>query len=55
MQLRCKEIRVKGSWEDAIRSAEEFCDSIGADQVVSMSHVSEAPYAVVFVWYRADM
>jgi hypothetical protein len=52
MTLRCKEIRKKAGWEDAIRLAEEFCNSVGADKIVSISHVSEAPYGVIFVWYR---
>ena len=54
MTVHCKEIRHKGSWEDAIRLAEEFCNSVGGERIVSISHVSEAPYGVIFVWYRAN-
>ncbi len=52
MKLRCKEIRQKGSWEETVRVAGEFCNSVCADKIVSISHVSEAPYGVIFVWYR---
>lgn len=51
--LRCQEIRER-SWDEAVRAAEEFITTLKSEQIVSVSHVSESPYAVVFVWYRPN-
>jgi hypothetical protein len=53
--IHCKEIRTKagGSWDDACRLAEDFINSLPAEtSVVAISHVSEPPYAVIFVWHQ---
>lgn len=51
MKVECKVFRAN-NWEDAIAQAQTFLDTLSAQgQVLSVSHVSEPPYAVVFVWY----
>ena len=42
----------KRSWEEVCEEANAFIDGLDAARVISVSHVSEPPYAVTFVWYH---
>ena len=53
MKATCKTIRAV-SWEAAIQEAQDFIKTLSAEQLLSISHVSESPYAVIFVWYAAE-
>ena len=44
----------KRSWEEACDEAKKFLDGLKNEQIISVSHVSEPPNGVVFVWYTAD-
>jgi hypothetical protein len=53
MKSECKVFRAN-NWEDAIAQAQAFIGTLSAPaQVLSVSHVSEPPYGVVFVWYTS--
>lgn len=41
----------KKSWEELCEEINEFLKSLPAEKVISVSHVSEPPYAVGIVWY----
>jgi len=51
MHAECKVFRAN-NWEDVIAEAQAFLSSLSDPaKVLSVSHVSESPYGVVFVWY----
>lgn len=51
MKAECKVFRAN-CWEDAIAQAQTFLGTLSAPMpALSVSHVSEPPYALVFVWY----
>jgi len=53
MNAECKTFRAD-CWENALAEAKAFLKSLPAPgRVLSICHVSESPYAVVFVWYVA--
>ena len=51
MKIACKEFRRVG-WEKTRAEAEAFVNEIGRERIISISHVVEEPYGVVFVWYE---
>ena len=53
MKATCKAIRAS-SWEAAIHDAQTFLKTLEADQLISISHVEESPYAVIFIWYVTE-
>jgi hypothetical protein len=53
MKATCKTFRAV-SWEDVIQEAEAFIATLEQGQLIAVSHVSESPYGVVFVWYGQD-
>jgi hypothetical protein len=50
MTITCKTIRAT-AWEAAIQQAQEFLATLEVGQIVSISNVSESPFAVIFIWY----
>jgi hypothetical protein len=51
MKIAVKEFRRVG-WEKTCAEAEAFVNEIGRERIISISHVVEDPYGVVFVWYE---
>lgn len=47
------EVFRKKSWEELCEEMNEFLNGVPAEDVISVSHVSEPPYAVGIVWYTA--
>ncbi len=41
----------KKSWEELCEEINEFLNGLSSEDVISVSHVSEPPYAVGIVWY----
>jgi len=51
MHAECMVFRAN-NWEDVIAQAQAFLSGLSdPSNVLSISHVSESPYGVVFVWY----
>jgi predicted Zn-ribbon and HTH transcriptional regulator len=51
-RIQCKVFRaVFKSWETLFDEATEFANSVGRDNVISISHASDHSEGIVAVWY----
>ena len=52
-RVKFEEFR-RHSWEEACEMAGAFMSRLPGGRVISVAHVSEPPYARVFVWYAEN-